>query len=231
MRRQLIVSLTLIVMVSMLAMSAYCAIATPSVPEFTLRYVDNSYKVPPTDTYTTDPYTGKVTTSTTPGYYSEKISVQVIITNPSFSSYKDENGSNVDLYFQVLVKGHYEETWTGISNNHSGYDLFNDTSSTTIIHATVYNVSAGGQVDVQVRALIGKFMTVCDPPVPPFSVIPSSHEVFVGEASDWSNIQTITIGETANQTMFGLDYVTFIILVVVVLAIALSAFTLYTRKP
>jgi hypothetical protein len=100
----------------------------------------------------------------------------------------------------VLIKGHYEETWAGISNNHSGYDLFNDTSSTTIIHAAVYNISAGGMVDVQVRALIGKFVTVYDPPVPALNVIPS-HEIFVGAASDWSTIKTITIHNVSTNTI------------------------------
>lgn len=39
----------------------------PSVPEFTVKLVDNSYDVPPTQT--TDPYTG---TKTIPGYHVKK---------------------------------------------------------------------------------------------------------------------------------------------------------------
>jgi len=40
-------------------------ITKPSVPEFTLKVIDNSYEVPPT--YYTDPYTGKITITQT-GY-------------------------------------------------------------------------------------------------------------------------------------------------------------------
>ena len=135
--------------------------------------------MPPTTTYTTDPYTGKIITSTVPGYYVENKSVQVIITNPSFTSYKDENGSNIDLFYHVLFKGHFEDTWSGwVSSYPYGYNEYDRNSSVTVIPAPIYNISVGGQVDVQVRALIGKFVTVYDPPVPAFNVIPS-HKVFV----------------------------------------------------
>ena len=196
--RKTVVSLILIWTLYSVIILPFCsATSEPSVPEFTLRYVDNSFNVPPTTTYTTDPYTGKIITSTVPGYYVENKSVQVIITNPSFTSYKDENGSNIDLFYHVLFKGHFEDTWSGwVSSYPYGYNEYDRNSSVTVIPAPVYNISVGGQVDVQVRALIGKFVTVYDPPVPAFNVIPY-HKVFVGEASPWSPIQTITISNNS----------------------------------
>jgi hypothetical protein len=43
-------------------------IPTPSIPEFTIKYVDHSYDVPTTTTSHTTPYTGETTTVTRQGY-------------------------------------------------------------------------------------------------------------------------------------------------------------------
>ena len=84
------------------------SIPKPSVPEFTLKYVDNSYDVPPMTTSSTDPYTGKVTFTTIPGYHVENKSVEITIKNQPFTSYLNENGSRVWLFYYVAVKGHFE---------------------------------------------------------------------------------------------------------------------------
>jgi hypothetical protein len=177
------------------------ATSKPSVPEFTLRYVDNSYFSSQITISTTDPYTGQVTTSTAPGYYVENKSVHIIITNQPFTIYKDENGSEINLYYDVAFKGHYEKTWRGIKTNPNSYCLYDRDSSTTTIPAPLYNISAGGQVDVKVRALIGKFVTLSDKSVPPFmGDWESSHLEFVGEASEWSSTLTINIGDGSAVT-------------------------------
>jgi hypothetical protein len=51
------------------------------VPDFTLRYVDNSYDVPPKTTTSTDPYTNEITTTTIPGYHVENKTVEAVIKN------------------------------------------------------------------------------------------------------------------------------------------------------
>ena len=66
------------------------AIPKPSVPEFTLKYVDNSYDVPPT--YGTDAYTGR-TIIIQAGYYVQNISIEFIIKNSPFTTFKDTNGN------------------------------------------------------------------------------------------------------------------------------------------
>ena len=62
------------------------SIPTPSVPEFTVKYVDNSYDVPPT--YGTDQYTGQ-TIIIQDGYHVDNRSIQFIIKNQPFAPYAD----------------------------------------------------------------------------------------------------------------------------------------------
>ncbi len=76
------------------------SIPKPSVPEFTLKYVDHSYDVPPTTTTTIDPYTGKQTQATQPGYRVENKTLDVIIKNQNFTAYEDTNAQrNYALYY------------------------------------------------------------------------------------------------------------------------------------
>ena len=63
------------------------SIPTPSVPEFSLRFVDASYDVP--TTYTIDDYTGQNITH--PGYHVENRTIEVRIKNQPFTSY-ESNG-------------------------------------------------------------------------------------------------------------------------------------------
>ena len=84
----------------------------PSVPEFTLKYVDNSYKVPPE--YSIDPFTGK-TVRTKAGYTFKNEFIEVWIKNPATTSLDDETSSSHDLYYNVRFKGHFED-WSSSSD-------------------------------------------------------------------------------------------------------------------
>lgn len=55
------VILLAVLIISIIITSGFVCASTakPSAPEFTLKYVDNSYDVPPIATSTIDPYTGK----------------------------------------------------------------------------------------------------------------------------------------------------------------------------
>ena len=131
---------------------------TASPPTFTFKFVDNSYYVPPTTTSTTDPYTGKVTTTPTSGYYVQNKTIEAIIKN---------NGAS---YYNFRYKGHYADEWsyypfnpTGPSgyNFYDGYSVPNPASSTddTIIEMNFLpkSVPAGGEVDVQIQGLFGSY--------------------------------------------------------------------------
>jgi hypothetical protein len=192
------------------------AIVKPSVPEFTLKYADYSYDVSPT--YGIDSYTGKNVITQT-GYHVENKSIEVRIENQPFTVYKDSNGSYVLLNYDIRWKGHFEDNWRVSSSNYyivassctmvrsGGLDslVYPNAPFTVLLYAlgenqqSVYwirNISDGGQVDFQVRALVGNYIRVYGTPVPPFGT--PYHDIFTGETSDWSNTQTITISDNSD---------------------------------
>mgnify|MGYP005847404431 CR=1 FL=1 len=174
---------------------AEASIPKPSVPEFTVKFVDNSYDVPPV--YGVDPYTGK-NVITQGGYHVENKTIDVTIKNQPFTSYRNENGSLVGLFYNIRVKGHFED-WTGepTSENY----IYRSDSEYTVKSYTLgengLGITAGGQVDFQVEALIGYYSRVYGTPVPPF--MESYWDVFTGESSGWSETQTLTIPSSASS--------------------------------
>ena len=68
---------------------ASSAITKPSVPEFTVKFVDASYNVPTTSSI--DPFTGQNVTNE--GYHVENRTIELIIKNQPFASYIS-NGQN-----------------------------------------------------------------------------------------------------------------------------------------
>jgi hypothetical protein len=192
----------------------------PSVPEFTLKYVDDSYNV--TAAYGIDPYTGK-SVVTREGYYVQNKSIELTIKNQPFDSYYNENGSLVGLFYDVIEKGHFENwttanTATNYAVSITSYDPYpgltyrSDSSYTIISYGFVGNngtnsqgmldVSIGGQVDFQVKAIIGYSTRINDtfvPGIPADNPSDSNprHYIFTGVSSDWSGIQTITISDNS----------------------------------
>ena len=164
----------------------------PSVPEFTLKFVDNSYNVPPATISLTDPYTGKTTTATNPGYRVENLTIEVTIKNQPFAlSYRsgEKPYTSFGFYYNIRIKGHYEENWTDLYNAEEGYAPPSN-SEYTMISLSANNYPSGGQVDLQVQAMIG-YPTGALPPYDPFTY------QFVGETSSWSPTQTVTIPVTS----------------------------------
>lgn len=199
------------------------SIPKPSVPEFTLKYVDKSYNVPPT--YGIDPYTGK-NVMTQAGYYVKNASIEVIIKNQPFTAYHNENGSLVYLFYDIEAKGHFENwnpssdasywlkqnlseeyplSFIGFSSSQytvETYGLGGDNATVPTYYGgydyTLNNISVGGQVDFRVQAIIGYSTRYNDTFVPGVPVGDPTdpnprHYVFTGEISDWSQTQTITL--------------------------------------
>jgi hypothetical protein len=212
----------------------------PSVPEFTLKYIDNSYDVPPT--YGKDPYTGE-TVMIHAGYHVENKSIEVIIKNQHFTSYLNEDGSLVGLFYNIRFKGHFENwtnynpDWTTYTYYPTGYVYRSDSDYTVVAYGLTGNTSsesysrrliatsAGGQVDFRVEAIIGYSTRVNDPMVPgipvgdPTDPVPR-HYVFTGETSGWSDTQTVTINKT--QTSMPSSELVDVILGVVIVAVVLG---------
>jgi hypothetical protein len=187
------------------------SIPNPSVPEFTLKYVDNSHNVLPI--YGVDPYTGK-NVVTQDGYFIQNKSVEIRIKNQPFTSYRNENNSIVGLWYNVVSKGHFQ-VW-GYGNPGVDNYLFSSDSDYTLITCGLDGnngsdpfrgnfwmggagiIPEGGQLDFRIQALIGYKTKIIDPPVPPF--MEAYHYIFTGQSSDWSNTQTISIPDGAVST-------------------------------
>ena len=80
------------------------SVPTPSVPEFTVRFVDRSYDVPVTTTTTTDPFTGKQVTTSSGGYHVTNKTIDITINNQAYSSIDLGNGTIIQLYYLLRRK-------------------------------------------------------------------------------------------------------------------------------
>jgi hypothetical protein len=185
------------------------SIPKPSVPEFTVKYVDSSYDVPPI--YGIDQYTGK-NVITRAGYHVQNKKIELAIKNPLFTPYEDADGNSIRLYYNIGKKGHFGNSWGyldtgyyGIGNHYVDADL--DSDYTVLTYGLVGNngtlsllnldISSGDQVDFRVQAFIGYNTRVHEYWTPLGEVY---HYVFTGETSDWGNTQTLTITESQTPT-------------------------------
>ena len=172
------------------------SIPTPSVPEFTVQLLDTSYDVP--TTYSTDPYTGD--TVTHEGYHVARRTIEVKIKNQPFTPFTDSNGREIKFYYNIRIKGHYEEWGSEFdvvynlgempTRSNSDYTVISYNSERTYSFylapvSRMLEVSPNGEVDFQVKALVGSAVEG--------SILAGFPSVFTGEESDWSATQTITI--------------------------------------
>jgi hypothetical protein len=94
--------------------SAEASISKPSVPEFTVKFVNASYSVT-----TTNPYTGLSETKLT-----SNNSIEITIKNQRFDY------SNNQIYYNIRTKPHFADNWTeiyhlrNITSSYNGNDAF-----------------------------------------------------------------------------------------------------------
>jgi hypothetical protein len=176
----------------------------PSVPEFTIKLVDDSYDEPAKTI--TDPYYGN--TTTIPSSHVERYTVVLSIKNQA-------HDPNYAFLYDVRIKGHFENQWTSLFDYYKedassftsdvwavpgGYRPYSSSDSgyTVVIYGLVehphdywltHSFPVGAQVDFSVRASIYNVTR------PPSGVKYQSTAYDLMGASDWSNTQTITIGE------------------------------------
>jgi hypothetical protein len=186
--------------------SAYAqAIKKPSIPEFTAKYVDRSYDIPPT--YGVDQYTGK-TIITKPGEHIDNRTVEITIKNQPFTTFTDTNGNSICMFYNVRFKGPFGQNWTemfgvqrtvwySFSNpvDNFGYMIQTYSSQYTIVEIT--NPPAQGQMDIQVKALEGYTNRTT---VQGHIFMAQVAYTFFGEESEWSNTQTVTIDGASTST-------------------------------
>lgn len=163
------------------------SILKPSVPEFTLKYIHNSYDVAPT--YGIDPYTGK-NVVTQAGYHVENKSIEITIRNQPFTLIKVDNEHYADFFYNISYKGHYGEDWQYYSYDlNTEWFLRQSDSEYTVI--SFKQIPSDGQIDFRVQAQIGYFT---------YYYMPWKVYDFTGETSGWSNTQTITISDGSTST-------------------------------
>jgi hypothetical protein len=184
------------------------AASKPSVPQFSVKFVDNSYDVPASTTTATDPYTGKETTTTHLGYHVEKYDLEVTIKKQSFTSYTNADGYTCNLYCNVQVKGHFEENWKVFYSDSQSYVFIMWSGSQDIVvsytlceyDATMFlgKPPSGSQLDFRVEAFAGYWRD----PMPQESALGIREQILVrDESSGWSDIQTITITYDASLSL------------------------------
>jgi hypothetical protein len=199
----LILALTIII-TSLIAINPISAqsIPQPSVPIFTVKEADHSYDVPAKSTTSIDPFNGKQVITTIPGYHVSNLTIDVIIRNQPFTPVDFENGTIIQLYYTVRLKGHFSD-WgaQNAANGYSSQTILASTSDYTVVsfivgsendilmgRANLY-VPNGGQEDFEIKAQTGYL-------VPDYGghVIPQPFGytlVSLGD-SGWSDIQTMT---------------------------------------
>jgi hypothetical protein len=181
----------------------------PSVPEFTLKFVDYSYDIP--SRTSVDPYTGK-----TISYPADRVinyTAQISIKNQPFTP-KFYPDTNTSLFYNIQAKGHYTNTWTEVytsdtfintpgNQNYTQYNYPAQSNSEYTILSIPYNYPIDGTVDFRVQAIIANVtgMLVSDLS-PDFgwiyrysSDIPYSYHIAWTSLhpSEWSTIQTINL--------------------------------------
>jgi hypothetical protein len=186
---------------------AQSSITKPSVPEFTVELADHSYDIP--TTYSTDPYTGENVTH--PGYHVDNKTIEVLIKNQPFAAYINDAGHSINLYYNISMKGHYEDNWTYYPHNTYQVDYLQASGSNyTVVSFNLTasfregyfslsgfpsDIPVGGEVDFRVEALAGSYSYYREN----WWFMDVYQVNFNGIESGWSYIQTITIPASASS--------------------------------
>jgi hypothetical protein len=182
------------------------SIPKPSVPEFKLSYTNYVYDEPAA----TSQWSGAPIPNSS--YHNDYRLVYIKVRNPPNDAYVNddsvENGVREHLYYNVRVKSHFSNEWVELWGQSPVYasngSIITGTwywgasdsevtyigsialnGRTNLIHAS-RDVAVGDQVDFQVKALIGY------QDLEKYS--------FLGEESEWSNTQTLTIDMRTQTT-------------------------------
>ena len=160
-----------------------------SAPTFSAKYIQSSY----TETVT-DPYTGQSSSQ-----QKSNASIEFTIKNQPLFTPCFEASTNITtaLFYGLQVKGHYEENWMPVYA--PGYNNIQSNSNYTTVQwpIEIYGYPSGGQLDLRVHAIIGGYLSPPGAPEPAYLRYPL---YFINETSDWSDIQTLTIGATTVPT-------------------------------
>jgi hypothetical protein len=176
----------------------------PSIPEFTVAYVDGSYDVPVT--YSVDPYTGANITH--PAYRVENKTIELTIKNQPYTPTLFQRGTSnwtANFYYNVHFKGHFSKNWIPLYLIGDPFPTPSNSTYTVLSYpfGRVYQESPDSdsstptetasdiQIDFQVEAMIGAFYRGYNASAT--DQLGMYPYVFDGETSGWSNTQTVTV--------------------------------------
>jgi hypothetical protein len=165
------------------------SIPMPSVPEFSFAEVAHPFDVP--TIYYKDPSTGE--NITYPGYHSENKTTLLMIRNQPYT-HQLSNGTQVNLYYQVRLKYHYEENWHFQFFDPFDYPMQSNEEYTLVplrlYSLNIYTIEKGTKWDVEVQALIGRieFFKGQEGGF-------GDYYAFSGVSGNWSKPQTLTVGQ------------------------------------
>jgi hypothetical protein len=145
------------------------AVSKPSVPQFSVKLVDNLIEV----TIKNQPFAP----------FNDESAKNV----DNGSDMYGPNGKEFNLYYDVQVKGHRGE-W----NHFCNYIVQSNSSYTVVSQSSKYDV--GTQLDFKVSAVIMyKYNFAYDPP----SIVPPAWGLKTEIQSDWSDVQTFTVSSSS----------------------------------
>lgn len=166
----------------------------PVVTDFSLQYVDNLYDVPTSYKYSKDLYTGETITTTVPEYHVANKSLVATIKNPSgVDAYNFRwKPSNESSWYYQPFDTEDDQTPPLSASGAGGPPAYASDSEYTVISIIFLNHISMASIDVQVQALYGKYQATPNTPIQLFEGDYYDY-YFDGQASYWSNTQTITI--------------------------------------
>lgn len=196
--------------VTIFGVTAVQSISKPSIPEFTLKFVDYSYDIP--IEYGIDQYTGQ-TVVTKSGQHIDNRTIEITIKNQPFNNYTDPlSGKEINLFYNIRYKGMFTENWTEMYGGTGKMITYSMDSAiaqngyptqaygsqyTKILFPLSDNIPNNVEMQFQVEALEGYTNKHVQDARIIFSIIDYT---FAGQKSGWSNTQTIKIGEFSSST-------------------------------
>ncbi len=215
MSKTITITLTLILAAFPLLILQSTALAVsvpqPSVPSFTVTYVDRSYDVPIQYHTSTDAFTGQPVTTSTGGNHVTNKTIDISIRNQPFTTVNSDDGKTINLYYTVCAKGHYA-SWDEPSADNGYYikQVPASSSGNTVLtlvigstndllmgYANVY-IPEGGTEDFRVKAQAGYLTPDYGGHILP---MPLGYDFTSFGESAWSSTQTITLsGNTVTTT-------------------------------
>ena len=193
------------------------SIPKPSVPDFTVKFVDHSYTVE--ESSQINPYNGK--TEVIPAHQVQNYTIELTI-NYQHITPAIERDFNAAFRYDINVKGHFAKNWTIMYSLFEGPEP-SDSDHTIITYElvsspthpeqgfelrsffddpigsnTVTGIPPNSKLDFRVRIMYGAMLRSYNPDATDqLSMYPY---VFEGETSDWSNTQTISIPDGSVST-------------------------------